>query len=388
MSTGSKILDGISREFRYAEYKLRKMHSDKKKEKKKNKSKHFSSQEASSSAADYQFKEYSDAMPSDKTEEALQVQVALAISKEEVEERGRKEESDDIRLKLALEESEKERRQVEEKVKKMQQEKQDPWGGEDLFSAQPSQQVDPWGGGSSSGLGARSKDDWEFKQPSAPPQQQVVQSNDSFSDLFSTNQQPSTNQSSDPWGNTAIETNNNFDPFASNQQPAQPFDDFSANQKQPISFDPLAEFDSLHIDSQPAVANGNQTASRPNFFLDQTLVAAGSNGPASVATAEKKAPPSNGFFDGAMSDLVNMNSLLPSKPVANPYEMTKDPSSNGMATRNPFMVRGPQPSLNELSQNNGNLFPSNNQGQPFGVFGGQGSMQPANGNFVNSQNPF
>jgi len=385
MSTGSKILDGISREFRYAEYKLRKMHSDKKKEKKKNKSKHFSSQEASSSAADYQFKEYSDAMPSDKTEEALQIQVALAISKEEVEERERKDESDDIRLKLALEESEKERRQVEEKVKKMQQEKQDPWGGEDLFSAQPSQ-VDPWGGGS--GLGARSKDDWEFKQPSAPPQQQVVQSNDSFSDLFSTPQQPSTNQSSDPWGSTAIETNNNFDPFASNQQPAQPFDDFSANQKQ-ASFDPLAEFDSLHIE-QPAVANGNQTASHPNFFLDQTLVATGSNGPASMATtaAEKKASPSNGFFDGAMSDLVNMNSLLPSKPVANPYEMTKNPNSNGMASRNPFMVRGPQPSLNELSQNNGNLFPSNNQGQVFGVFGGQQAMQPANGNFVNSQNPF
>ena len=209
--------------------------------------------------------------------------------------------------------------------------------------------------------------------------------------MFSTPQQPAANQSSDPWGGTAAETNNNFDPFAS-QQPA-PFDNFSSNQKQEVSFDPLAEFDSLHIE-QPAVANGNQTASQPNFFLDQTLVATGSNGQESVATtdpfAEMTSKPSNGFFDGAMSDLVNMNSLLPSKPVTNPYEMTKDPNSNGMTSRNPFMVRGPQPSLNQLSQNgNGNLFPSNQgNGQPFGIFGGQQAMQPANGSFVNSQNPF
>ena len=77
--SGNKFIDGISREFRYAEYKLRKMRSDKKKDKKKNKqekSKHFSSAAAASSS-DYQFKEYSDAVPSDKTEEALQIQVNI-----------------------------------------------------------------------------------------------------------------------------------------------------------------------------------------------------------------------------------------------------------------------------------------------------------------------
>ena len=87
-------------------------------------------------------------------------------------EQNRKNESDDIRLKLALEESEKERREVEEKVKKRQQEKSDPWGNDDLFSSSSAAAVaaDPWGGNTA----AHSKDNWEFKQPSAPPQQQVI----------------------------------------------------------------------------------------------------------------------------------------------------------------------------------------------------------------------
>ena len=220
----------------------------------------------------------------------------------------------------------------------------------------------------------------------------MVQSEASFSDLFSAPQQPTPAQQPDPWGTT--ETNNNFDPFASqqtNQQAA--FDDFqpqAANQQ--VSFDPLAEFDNLHI--QQPVANGNAAAvSQPNFFLDQTLLATSSNGAAPAAVQPvvqetAKAPNGNGFFDGAMNDLVNMDILLPSKPVTNPYEMTKDPNSNGMTTRNPFMVRGPQPSLNQLSQNgNGNLFADQGSNHNM-MFGGQNMMQPVNGNFINSQNPF
>nr|XP_002124455.1 epsin-1 [Ciona intestinalis] len=127
-----KLRDGIGRELRYMEYKFRKKRSDQHKDKKKTKQnqygKNYPSMEQFSSSN--LSPDMAEAVPSNTGEEDLQLQVALAMSKEEASEQNREEQSDKIRLELALKES---AQVADATVAKMQSKPAvngtaDPWG--------------------------------------------------------------------------------------------------------------------------------------------------------------------------------------------------------------------------------------------------------------------
>lgn len=417
-------MSGIGRELRYMEYKLRKKHSEWDKERKK--AKQNQNDKKVPSMKEFQSEqvpeEFTDSLPSDKNEEQLQIQVALAISQEEEKEAKRKEESDRMRLEIALKQSETAMAEAEAKAKLQQQSQaqssSDPWGASsstpspavdnafDPFSAGPSTSssnaVDPWGGAAlakpPSAQAPIAGDPWSQSSTSA------VQKKDSFSDLFTANSTPVA-PAVDPWGTSTSSVtppvaSNNFDPFQSSSAatvatttPA--FDGFaSATTSQ--GFDPLAEFDNLQLSSAPAPAP--QPAVAP--FVLEPLVATN----AQPLTVEKISPvmtpqtnKADNFLAGSMSGLIDMNSLLPSKPVTNPYAMAA-PSSTTTTSRNPFLQKAPAPSLNQLQVGSQAVFVEQQQDfstsnvlmpqqqQPF--FGGQQVSTAPAPSFSSLQNPF
>ncbi|XP_069122939.1 epsin-2-like isoform X2 [Argopecten irradians] len=80
------------------------------------------------------------ARPSSVGEEEIQLQLALAMSKEEHDENVRKQKSDDIKLQMALDESRKQAVEEHDPVKNTKAPPSDPWG----VPAQPAP-TDPWG---------------------------------------------------------------------------------------------------------------------------------------------------------------------------------------------------------------------------------------------------
>lgn len=424
-------MSGIGRELRYMEYKLRKKHSEWDKERKKTKQnqadkkvpsmKEFTSGEPSST-------EYSDALPSDRKEEDLQLQVALAISKEEMNEAERREESDRVRLELALKQSEAAMAEAEAKIKLNQQQNvaksasNDPWGNAtvseqasfDPFSgAGPSTSsnvktaADPWGGTTlvkPPPVTAPAADPWATAAPTAPADQPPVvpaadpwataapsvpadqpsvtapvtdpwataaptaslDQNDSFSDLFngSTSAVPAQPQV-DPWGAASSAPAPALDPFQGTvttniTTPATAFDAFATptSTNGGTTFDPLAEFDQLHLTSTAAPVTAFQpplTTMEP-FVLEPIPI--NSQYTASQATSSAANPEkAGGFLEGSMSGLIDINSLLPSKPANNPYAMAKPSGSTGVS-RNPFLQKSPALSLNQLqgTSQGGGLF--------------------------------
>lgn len=429
-----KFMNGIGRELRYVEYKLRKKHSEWDKDRKKSKQnqadkKYPSMKEFTSS--EQVPTEFSDTLPTDKNEEALQVQVALAISKNEMDEAKRQEESDRIRLELALKESKAAMAETEAKIKLKQQEAQqsaavnDPWGSSapsssgnafDPFSAGPSSSanVDPWAGATLAAPpapAAPASSPWSApSEPAAAPEPVVISRKDSFSDLFAASEGTSSSEpvSCDPWGNTAPASTANFDPFQtlsaqapeSSAVPAAAFEGFTTPSVQQQTFDPLAEFDNLHVSAPTAAATTPSPVSAPSMidpFVLEPIPVNAQAAPMTAALQQTAVDSKAGnFLSDNMSSLIDINSLLPSKPVTNPYAMAKTGTSVANSTRNPFLQKAPALSLNELQGGGGsqNMFgdaPALNpsfaapQQQPF--FNGSSSMVGTSP-FPAAQNPF
>nr|XP_048304129.1 epsin-2 isoform X3 [Myodes glareolus] len=317
--------------------------------------------------------ELEQARPQTSGEEELQLQLALAMSREVAEQssesvqtaRGSKEErlrrGDDLRLQMALEES---RRDTVKVPKKKEMKACCKPGSHsqqttllDLMDALPSscpvtQKTEPWGPGAS----ANQTNPWGGTAAPA-----------NISDPWpSFGTKPAA--SVDPWGvPTTVSTQSapkNPDPWAASQQPASSagktadawgpakpgsasgsfelFNNFNGTAK-----DDFSEFDNLRTSKKPAESGASvppqdSRTTSPDLFESQPLTSASSK-----PSSARKTPES---FLGPNAALVNLDSLV-TKP-APPAQSLNPFLAPGAATPtpvNPFQVNQPQPlTLNQL----------------------------------------
>ncbi|XP_051878219.1 epsin-2 [Pristis pectinata] len=303
--------------------------------------------------------ELEQARPQTSGEEELQLQLALAMSREAAEQEDRLRRGDDLRLQMALEESRRNSAVLvgstapkkkkasmvtlmdpvpaatskknglwEISVRPVLIEKPDPWGGAgspvasdpwQSLDAKPTATIDPWGASASSTPQTLTKsiDPWTSQTTSA-----VVTS------------------SADPWGPgpsaDSISGSTAFDPFSTLNGAAK--DDF-------------ADFEDLRASSKkPGETDVLGGSSRPSGSISPDLLDTqlNSSAPAKQTTA-RKTPES---FLGPNAALVNLDSLV-SKPIqpsniSNPFLASG--STPVQATQiNPFQVNQPQPpTLNQM----------------------------------------
>lgn len=302
--------------------------------------------------------ELEQARPQTSGEEELQLQLALAMSREVAEQEERLRRGDDLRLQMALEES----RRDTVKVPKKQEPSSYPQQTTllDLMDALPSsgpaaQQAEPWGPSAS----ANQANPWGG--PAAPA---------STSNPWPCGAKPTS--SVDPWGvppgASTHSSSASSDSWPARQQPAQgaeraadawaaasaakpaatsgAFDLFS-NLNGTIK-DDFSEFDNLRTSKNTAEA----VASLPSQKSGTTSPDPFESQPLSVTTSKtssaRKTPES---FLGPNAALVNLDSLVtrpaPSAPSLNPFLAPGAAAASGPA--NPFQVNQPQPlTLNQL----------------------------------------
>ncbi|XP_058415556.1 epsin-2 isoform X1 [Diceros bicornis minor] len=303
--------------------------------------------------------ELEQARPQTSGEEELQLQLALAMSREVAEQEERLRRGDDLRLQMALEES----RRDTVKVPKKKEHGSHPQQTTllDLMDALPSsgpaaQKAEPWGPSAS----ANQTNPWGG--PVAPA---------STSDPWpSYGAKPAA--SVDPWGvPTGASTHSiskSSDPWAAPQQPApsagKTADAWAAaSTAKPVSAsgafdlfsnlngtikDDFSEFDNLRtskttaevVTSPPSQNNGTTS---PDPFESQPLTIASSK-----PSSARKTPES---FLGPNAALVNLDSLVtrPAPPAQSLNPFLAPGAAAASAPVNPFQVNQPQPlTLNQL----------------------------------------
>ncbi|KAM7386598.1 hypothetical protein PAMA_009283 [Pampus argenteus] len=269
--------------------------------------------------------ELEQARPQTSGEEELQLQLALAMSREAAEQEERIRRGDDLRLQMALEESKKEGPGSAKLAKK----KKEPQSSlMDLMDVpEPSASADPWGAVASAG--AESSDPWQpygsAPKPAAPvdpwgtpPSVPPMKSHDPWA----ANSTPA----SDPWGSTATR------PKASN---TGSFDLFNTSNG-----------DGGVASSLPSQASLASSSSLDLFDPLPTSTSASTN-------PTRKTPES---FLGPNAALVNLDSLVtkPAQPppVVNPFLASTGgsaPAPAPAAHANPFQVSQPvPPTLNQM----------------------------------------
>ncbi|XP_011932550.1 PREDICTED: epsin-2 isoform X3 [Cercocebus atys] len=304
--------------------------------------------------------ELEQARPQTSGEEELQLQLALAMSREVAEQEERLRRGDDLRLQMALEESRRDTVKIPKKKEHGSLPQQTTLL--DLMDALPSsglpaQKVEPWGPSAST----NQTNPWG--RPAAPA---------SASDPWpSFGTKPAA--SVDPWGvPTGASTQSvpkNSDPWAASQQPASgagktASDAWGAvSSTKPVSAsgsfelfsnlngtikDDFSEFDNLRTSKRTAesvtsLPSQNNGTTSPDPFESQPLTVASSK-----PSSARKTPES---FLGPNAALVNLDSLVtrPAPPAQslNPFLAPGAPATS--APVNPFQVNQPQPlTLNQL----------------------------------------
>ncbi|XP_077019569.1 epsin-2 isoform X3 [Tamandua tetradactyla] len=302
--------------------------------------------------------ELEQARPQTSGEEELQLQLALAMSREVAEQEERLRRGDDLRLQMALEESRRDTVKFPRKKEhgsRLQQAslvdlmdalpssgpaapKAEPWGP----SSSTADQTNPWGGPAAP---ASTSDPWPSfgAKPATPVDPWGVTSGASVrpapksSDPWAAPPQPvpgAGRATSDAWGSASaakpVSTSGSFDLFSNLNGSIK--DDFS-------------EFDNLRAsrkaESMAALPSPNHGATSPDPFESQPL-AVTSGKPSSA----RKTPES---FLGPNAALVNLDSLVtkpaPPAPSLNPFLAP----GSAAAPVNPFQVNQPQPlTLNQL----------------------------------------
>ncbi|KAJ7305997.1 hypothetical protein JRQ81_010363 [Phrynocephalus forsythii] len=305
--------------------------------------------------------ELEQARPQTSGEEELQLQLALAMSREVAEQEERLRRGDDLRLQMALEESRRDTVKVPKKKEhtalldlmdalppsaSVPQKSEpwgpsgaakqtDPWGGPaassttsdpwQSFGAKPAASVDPWGPPVSSSAAAqplpKNVDPWAPSQPSSV----------------------ATKSSADPWGPAPAKK-----PISASG--SKSFDLFS-NLNGTIK-DDFSDFDSLRTakkqaDSSSTLSAHNSGTTSPDLFEAQPA-----NLTSSKQSAARKTPES---FLGPNAALVNLDSLVskPPQPAPslNPFLApgTVAAPPPAPAAINPFQVNQPQPlTLNQM----------------------------------------
>lgn len=305
--------------------------------------------------------ELEQARPQTSGEEELQLQLALAMSREVAEQEERLRRGDDLRLQMALEES----RRDTVKVPKKKEAKACCKPGShsqqttllDLMDALPSsgpvtQKTEPWSAGASAnqtnpwgGTVAPSNitDPWPSfgTKPAASvdpwgvPTTASTQSVPKNSDPWAASQQPASNagKTADAWG--AAKPSSASGSF-------ELFSNFNGTVK-----DDFSEFDNLRTSKKPAESGASvppqdSRTTSPDLFESQSLTSASSK-----PSSARKTPES---FLGPNAALVNLDSLVtkPAPPAQslNPFLA---PGAAAPAPVNPFQVNQPQPlTLNQL----------------------------------------
>ncbi|XP_006048896.4 epsin-2 isoform X7 [Bubalus bubalis] len=319
--------------------------------------------------------ELEQARPQTSGEEELQLQLALAMSREVAEQEERLRRGDDLRLQMALEESRRDTVKVPKKKEHgshPQQttlldlmdalpsagpaaQKAEPWGPSTSasqtnpwgapaapastadpwpsFGAKPAASVDPWGAPTGAGTHSAPKG----SDPWAAPQQPA----------------PSAGKAADPWAAASaakpVSSSGSFDLFSNLNGTIK--DDFS-------------EFDNLRTSKTAAKAASpptqNSGTSSPDPFESQPLTVASSK-----PSSARKTPES---FLGPNAALVNLDSLVtrPAPPAQALNPFLAPGAATASAPVNPFQVNQPQPlTLNQL------------RGSP--VLGGSASFGPSPG---------
>ncbi|XP_008303933.1 epsin-2 isoform X1 [Stegastes partitus] len=304
--------------------------------------------------------ELEQARPQTSGEEELQLQLALAMSREAAEQEERIRRGDDLRLQMALEESKKEGPGSAKLPKK----KKEPQSSlMDLMDVpEPGATADPWGTGAGAGAGAgamagagagaaaASADPWQpygsapkaaapVDPWGAPPSVPPLKSSDPWA--------PNSTPASDPWGSAAArpKTSNtgNFDLFSASNGTSK--EDFS-------------EFDSLRSSSSVPTGDGGIASSLPSQV---SLASSGSldlfdplPNPLSTSLTTNPTRKTPESFLGPNAALVNLDSLVtkPAQPapVVNPFLASTGGSAPAPAPHaNPFQVSQPAPpTLNQM----------------------------------------
>ncbi|XP_005942518.1 epsin-2 isoform X2 [Astatotilapia calliptera] len=257
--------------------------------------------------------ELEQARPQTSGEEELQLQLALAMSREAAEQEERIRRGDDLRLQMALEESKKEG-PGSAKVAKKKKEPQSTLM--DLMDVpEPGASADPWGTGAGAGAAAASADPWQ-PYGSAP--------------------KPAT--SVDPWGTSTVPPIKSSDPWAPNSIPASdPWGSAAARPKPSNTGD-------MGIAS--SVPSQLSLASSSSLDIFDPLPTSAST--SIITNPTRKTPES---FLGPNAALVNLDSLVtkPAQPapVVNPFLASTGGSAPTPA--NPFQVSQPAPpTLNQM----------------------------------------
>ncbi|XP_021574482.1 epsin-2 [Carlito syrichta] len=297
--------------------------------------------------------ELEQARPQTSGEEELQLQLALAMSREVAEQEERLRRGDDLRLQMALEES---RRDTVKVPKKKEQttlldlmdalpssgpaaQKAEPWG-----PSASANQTNPWGGPAAPtstsdpwpSFGAKpaaSVDPWGM--PTGASSQSVPKS----SDPWAPSQQPapSAGKTTDAWGAVSatkpVSASGSFELF---------------NNLNGTIKDDFAEFDNLRTSKKTAESvaslpsQNNGTTSPDPFESQPTTIIS------SKPSSARKTPES---FLGPNAALVNLDSLVtrPAPPAQSLNPFLAPGAAATSTPVNPFQVNQPQPlTLNQL----------------------------------------
>ncbi|XP_028456446.1 epsin-2 isoform X2 [Perca flavescens] len=277
--------------------------------------------------------ELEQARPQTSGEEELQLQLALAMSREAAEQEERLRRGDDLRLQMALEESKK----GGPESAKLPKKKREPQSSlMDLMDVpEPGARADPWGAGVGAGVAAASalEDPWHSYGSAPKPTAPV-----------------------DPWGVTpSVPPMKSADPWASNSTPAaDPWGSAAARPKTSNtgSFD---LFNASNGDGGVASSLPSQASLASSSSMDLFDSLPSSLSMSATTNPTRKTPES---FLGPNAALVNLDSLVtkPAQPapVVNPFLASTGgsapaPAPASAAHANPFQVSQPAPpTLNQM----------------------------------------
>uniref|UniRef100_A0A8B9IZ29 Epsin 2 n=1 Tax=Amazona collaria TaxID=241587 RepID=A0A8B9IZ29_9PSIT len=268
--------------------------------------------------------ELEQARPQTSGEEELQLQLALAMSREVAEQEERLRRGDDLRLQMALEESRRDTIKIPKKKEHTTlldlmdalpssapaPQKTEPWGPPAVAN-----QTDPWGG---STVAATASDPWQSfgAEPAA---------------------------SVDPWAAPAASTaptlSKNVDPWA----PAQPPSTAAKSSVDPWGPAPANKPLATSAESGSTLPSQHSGTASPDLFDSQhSIMTSGKQ------SAARKTPES---FLGPNAALVNLDSLVskPPQPVTSLNPFLAPGAATAPTPINPFQVNQPQPlTLNQM----------------------------------------
>ncbi|KAL2298851.1 hypothetical protein Nmel_014458 [Mimus melanotis] len=301
--------------------------------------------------------ELEQARPQTSGEEELQLQLALAMSREVAEQEERLRRGDDLRLQMALEESRRDTIKIPKKKEHTTlldlmdalpssapaPPKSEPWGPP---AAAATNQTDPWGGSTAA---APASDPWQSfgakpaasVDPWAAPAGSTAQPLAKNVDPWAPAQPSSTaaKSSVDPWGsapaNKPLSTSGStsFDLFSNLNGTVK--DDFS-------------EFDTLRTSKKPAESGSTLPSQHSGTTSPDLFESQHSSGTSGKQSTARKTPES---FLGPNAALVNLDSLVskPPQPVTSLNPFLAPGAATTATPINPFQVNQPQPlTLNQM----------------------------------------